>query len=185
MTQYYVYLHLTADEEIPFYVGKGSKNRAYVHSYRSKHWRSIVDKHGLKVEFIAKCLNEIEAFYLENFFIKLYGRKERGGLLVNQTDGGEGQSGAIVTDEKRELMRRLIRGKILKQVNAEQLIADYKELNNLRAVSDKHGICIATAMKYIPKDLRQESRSLNGRLNSVRMLGKKPWNHGGQASRSN
>lgn len=174
---YYVYQHSTLDG-IPFYIGKGSRNRAFVSAHRSNHWHGIVNKYGLVVSFIAKNLNEIEAFYLENFYIKIYGRKEGGGLLVNQTDGGEGQSGAIVTNSKRELMRRLIRGKILKQVNKDQLIKDYLRLLNLRAVSDLHGICIATAMKYIPKDLRQESRSANGRLNSVRLLGKKPWNYG-------
>lgn len=179
---FYVYRHVTADEGIHFYIGKGSKNRANVTAHRSKFWHSIVKAHGFKVEYIAKCLNEQEAFYLENFYIKLYGRKHSGGLLVNQTDGGEGQSGAIVSDAKRELMRKLIRGKILKQVNAEALIEDYKKLLNLRQVSDKYGICIATAMKYIPKDLRQESRSANGRLNSIRLLGKKPWNHGSRNS---
>lgn len=174
---YYVYQHSTL-EGIPFYIGKGSRNRAFVAAHRSKHWEAIVKKYGLIVSFIAKNLNEIEAFYLENFYIRLYGRKEKGGLLVNQTEGGEGQSGAIVSDAKKELMRRLIRGKILKQVNKEQLINDYQKLLNLRAVSDLHGICIATAMKYIPKELRQESRSANGRLNSVRLLGNKPWNYG-------
>jgi hypothetical protein len=176
--KYYVYRHVTASEGIPFYIGKGSRSRAYVTNYRSKFWHSIVKAHGYKVEFIAKHLNEIEAFYLENFYIKLYGRRHTGGLLVNQTDGGEGQSGAIVSHARRELMRTLIRGKILKQVNAEALIQDYKKLLNLRRVCDLHGICIATAMKYIPKDLRQESRSANGRLNSTRLLGKKPWNYG-------
>lgn len=174
---YYVYQHSTLDG-VPFYIGKGSKNRAFVSGYRSKHWQGIVKKYGLVVSFIAKNLNEIEAFYLENFYIRLYGRKQKGGLLVNQTEGGEGQSGAIVSDDRKELMRRLIRGKILKQVNKEQLIKDYQRLLNLRAVCDLHGICIATAMKYIPKELRQESRSANGRLNSVRLLGNKPWNYG-------
>lgn len=175
--RYYVYRHLTKDSEIPFYVGKGCKKRAFVTAHRSKFWKSIVKAHGFKVEFIAKCLNEQEAFYLENFYIKLYGRKHKGGLLVNQTDGGEGQSGAVVSQEKRELMRRAIRGKILKQVDSVRLINDYKRIQNLRKVSDLHGICIATAMKYIPKEIRQESRSANGRLNSIRMLGKKPWNY--------
>lgn len=169
---FYVYRHVTADEGIPFYIGKGSRNRANVTAHRSKFWHSIAKAHGYKVEYIAKCLNEQEAFYLENFYIKLYGRKHSGGLLVNQTDGGEGQSGAIWADTRRELMRRLIRGKILKQVNKDLLIQDYKKLMNLRAVSDLHGICIATAMKYIPKELRQESRSANGRLNSGRILAK-------------
>lgn len=63
--------------------------------------------------------------------------------------------------------------------------SDYKATNNLRQVCSKHGICIATAMKYIPKELRQESRSANGRLNSTRLLGKKPWNHGDKAGKRN
>lgn len=180
---YYVYQHSTLDG-VPFYIGKGSRNRAFVSTHRSNHWQGTVKKYGLIVSFIAKNLNEIEAFYLENYYIKLYGRKQRGGLLVNQTDGGEGQSGAIASDYRKELMRRLIRGKILKQVDKEQLIRDYQRLLNLRSVCDLHGICIRTAMKYIPKDLRQESRSANGRLNSVRLLGKKPWNYG-KANTSN
>lgn len=185
MTFYYVYLHKTEDSGMPFYIGKGSKNRAYVSNHRNKHWRSVVKAHGFKVEFLATHLNEIEAYYLESYFIKVYGRRQNGGLLVNQTDGGEGQSGAIPTKEHREKMRNAIKGKLLREVNAEALISDYKQTNNLRQVCSKHGICIATAMKYIPKELRQESRSANGRLNSIRLLGKKPWNHGNKAGKRN
>lgn len=183
MTYYYVYLHLTKDTNLPFYIGKGSKKRAYSKIHRNKHWHSIVKAHGFKVDFLATHLNEIEAYYLESYFIKVYGRREFGGCLVNQTDGGEGQSGAIPTQEHREKMRNAIKGKLLKRVNSEALISDYTELNNLRQVCAKHGICIATAMKYIPKELRQQSRSANGRLNSVRLLGKKPWNYGNKASK--
>lgn len=120
-------------------------------------------------------LNEIEAFYLENFYIRLYGRKDLGGLLVNQTDGGEGQAGAIVSDERRQLMRQKIKGKILKTVDSKTLIEDYKTALSLKAVAKKHSICIATAMKYIPKELRQLSRSRNGQLNTIRLKGNIPW----------
>lgn len=169
MRLFYIYAHLTADTNTPFYIGKGSKNRAFVSAHRNPHWRNIVAKHGFRVEFLHRCVNEIEAYYLESFYIKMYGRKDFGGLLVNQTDGGEGQSGAKHSEERKKLMSQIITGKILKPVDSEALIADYQQIKNLRKTADKHGICIATAMKYIPKEIRQESRSLNGRLNSDRL----------------
>ena len=184
MNKYYVYQHVTHDTNIPFYVGKGQKNRAFIKNHRNKWWNSVAKSHGYRVEFIKTNLNELEAFYLENFFIKLYGRRENGGLLVNQTDGGEGQSGAIVSASHREKMRKAINGKLLKPVNKDNLISDYKSLKNLRKAADLHGICIATAMKYIPKSLRQKSKSDNGKLNSVRLLGKKPWNYGKAGKRN-
>ncbi len=170
--RFYVYRHLTADTNIPFYVGKGNGYRAKTSGQRNKYWHSIVKKHGFTVEYIAKDLNELEAFYLEAFYIKLYGRKPNG-LLVNQTDGGDGQSGVLWNESRREYMSRVITGKILKPVDAEKLISDYLKLNSLKKASKLNGICIATAMKYIPKNLRQESRSANGRLNSIRLLGRK------------
>ena len=168
INKFYVYQHLTADTGVPFYVGKGHGYRATTSGQRNKYWHSIVKKHGFKVEYIATNLNELEAFYIEAFYIKGYGRKPNG-LLVNQTDGGDGQSGAVWLEARREHMSKTITGKILKPVDAEKLIADYKGLNNLKQVSKLHGICIATAMKYIPKELRQQSRSANGKLNSDRL----------------
>lgn len=178
MTQYYVYQHIRPDTGQPFYVGKGHSGRSRSKSSRNKYWHSIVKSVGYKVEFLAKNLNELEAYYLENFFIRLYGLKSSGGLLVNQTVGGDGQSGNKWTEERRMYMSSVITGKRLKEVDSEALIKDYQQIQNLKKVSIKHGICIATAMKYIPKEIRQESRSANGRLNSIRLQGNKPWNYG-------
>lgn len=175
---FYVYQHITADTETPFYVGKGSKDRAFSKASRNKFWKNIANKHGYKVQYISKNLNEAEAFYLENFYIKLYGRRDHGGILVNQTDGGDGQSGAVITEERKKYMSEKFTGRILKLVDAEAITNDYKKLLNLRAVANKYGICIATAMKYIPKEIRQLSRTQNGKLNAIRLLGKKPWNYG-------
>lgn len=179
---FYVYQHVRLDNGQPFYVGKGHSKRAFSTASRNKFWHSIVKSVGYRVEFIAKCLNEVEAYYLENFYIRLYGRRDSGGLLVNQTDGGDGQCGAIWTEDRRAHMSSVISGKKLKHVDQSKLIQDYQELKNLKTVSKKHGISIATAMKYIPKEIRQESRSANGRLNSIRLLGKKPWNYGSRGN---
>lgn len=86
----YVYVHLTADERIPFYVGKGFGDRAY-RKFRNNWWQNIVNKHGYTVEFIQKGLSDEEAIALEIEMIAKIGRRDQGkGTLVNLTDGGEG-----------------------------------------------------------------------------------------------
>lgn len=175
---YYVYKHINAETNIPFYVGKGINDRAYSKASRNILWKNIVNKYGYRVEFIMTNLNELEAYYLENFYIKLYKRKSDGGLLVNLTDGGDGQSGAVWTEDRRKLMSKKITGKILKPVDVDKLISDYKTIWNLSDVAKLHGICEGTAKKYIPKELRIQSRSKNGQMNSIRLLNKKPWNYG-------
>lgn len=93
---------------IPFYIGKGSGKRALTHFYPSylKHgrnpWKSyIIRKYWKDVEVIILTTHEEEraAFSSEEFLIAHYGTRKDGGLLVNQTSGGEGTSGLIVTDE--------------------------------------------------------------------------------------
>lgn len=178
LNNYYVYKHINAKTNVPFYIGKGINDRAYSKASRNVIWKNIVNKYGYRVEFIMTNLNELEAYYLENFYIKLYKRKDEGGTLVNMTDGGDGQSGVRWTNDRRKLMSKKITGKILKSVDVDKLIADYKVVCNLKKVSKMHGICAGTAKKYIPKELREESRSKNGQLNSIRLLNKKPWNYG-------
>jgi len=55
-------------------------------------------------------LSEDEAFELEKFLISFIGREIHGGPLVNLTDGGEGSSGLVHTEENREFFRRLHTG---------------------------------------------------------------------------
>ena len=49
---FYVYVHRTADTGRIFYVGKGTKNRAWTKGSRNLHWRNIVNKHGYTVEIV-------------------------------------------------------------------------------------------------------------------------------------
>lgn len=54
------------------------------------------------IVFIASGLTEKEAFNLEKFCIRLYGRVDNGtGILRNMTDGGEGLSGYLFSEEER------------------------------------------------------------------------------------
>lgn len=101
MSDFYCYIHKKADGT-PFYVGKGTKIRAYEFSRRTLWYNNIVAKEGgkknIKIE-IYKASNEQNAFDLEKIFIK--------GLrmfftLCNLTDGGEGISGLSRSAETKE-----------------------------------------------------------------------------------
>lgn len=101
MVCFYVYIHTRNDTGEVFYVGKGKGNRAYELG-RSKHWHNIANKHGVRVELVESGLQEWYAFELEVALIAYYGRKDLNlGQLVNLTDGGEGPSGFLVSEELR------------------------------------------------------------------------------------
>jgi len=93
----YLYRHIRLDKNEPFYIGIGSDEkhmRAYNKKGRSYSWKDIVYKIGYKVEIMLENLTWEEACKKEKFFIKFYGRKDlETGILVNFTDGGEGQWG--------------------------------------------------------------------------------------------
>jgi hypothetical protein len=83
---FYTYVWLREDGT-PFYVGKGSGDRAYT-KYNHRH--SPPPKNRI-VLYIAK--DEAEAFENEVALIWYYGRKDLGlGCLRNFTDGGDGVS---------------------------------------------------------------------------------------------
>ena len=102
MSIYYVYAYLrskdstTAPAGTPYYIGKGSNGRAY----RTHRHVKVPDRSS--IVFLETNLSENKAFEIEKFLIAYYGRKDNGtGILLNRTDGGEGTSGYIATEETR------------------------------------------------------------------------------------
>lgn len=90
-----VYIHRRKDNKDIFYVGIGNDiKRAYDFKNRSnKYWKNIVNKYGCIVEILEDGLSWEEACAKEVELIKKYGRIDLNeGLLVNMTDGGDGQS---------------------------------------------------------------------------------------------
>lgn len=104
--EFYTYAHYRANETTPFYIGKGSGQRAYATSGRSEYWNRVVKKHGLRVEILAWWDVESDAFEHERFLISCF--RDMGVKLCNMTDGGDGTSGLVRSEEwKRSVAERM------------------------------------------------------------------------------
>ena len=104
---YYIYSYLREDYS-PYYIGKGSGKRAYTKG--PKEVKPPRDKSRVKI--IKTDLTEEEAFLLEKLYILMFGRVDLGtGILRNKSDGGDGSSGAVRSEETREKLRQANLGK--------------------------------------------------------------------------
>lgn len=122
MNIYYVYQYLrekdsnTALAGTPYYIGKGKGNRAYVgHNNR-------IPSNKDYIQIIKDNLTEQEAMDLEIALIKKYGRKDLGtGILINLSNGGEGASGSIRSQEHKNRISQAQSGKVVLNVTRERL----------------------------------------------------------------
>ena len=103
---YYVYSYLREDCS-PYYIGKGSGNRAYTKG--PKEVKPPKDKS--RVRILKENLTEEDAFLVEKLYILMFGRKDLDtGILRNKTDGGDGASGTIVSPETRRKRSERMKG---------------------------------------------------------------------------
>ena len=95
---YYTYAYLREDKT-PYYIGKGKGNRIYSKSNR----RIKPPKDKSRIIFLKQNLTEAEAFRHEIYMIDVFGRKDLGtGILYNRTDGGDGSSGWVPSEENKK-----------------------------------------------------------------------------------
>jgi group I intron endonuclease len=111
--RFYVYAYLRSKDSehgkklTPYYIGKGKGKRAFSTS------RRVAPRPGDTnfVVFVQEGLTEEEAFALEKYCIKLYGRLDTGtGILRNLTDGGEGASGSVASEDTRRKLSKALLG---------------------------------------------------------------------------
>jgi hypothetical protein len=98
--RFYTYAYLREDRT-PYYIGKGAGDRVY---YKKKN-EVKPPKDKSRIIFLKQNLTEEEAFKHEIYMIVVFGRKDLGtGILRNLTDGGEGVSGVVISEETRKKM---------------------------------------------------------------------------------
>lgn len=139
----YLYRHIRLDTETPFYIGIGKPEsltyqRAYSKSNRSLHWHNVVNKVGYRVEIMLDNIPYNFVKIKEKEFIQMYGRIDlNNGILVNHTDGGEGNTN---WSEERRLKQRLAQtGKFISQETRDKL--------SKAALGKKHSIDTINAMR--------------------------------------
>ena len=186
----YQYGEYTFEYE-PFYVGKGSYNQHTSHLREAKNLflddSKLSLKHKILIEMIKfdkvepiilkvkDNISEIESFKLERLLISLIGRLDKKtGPLVNLTDGGEGTSGWMPSEE--------FKIKVGERSKGNSYGIGYKHTEH-----HKKRVSILHKGKMISKETREKiSKSHKGKPHteetkkkmSESFKGRIPWNKG-------
>ena len=159
---FYTYLHRRASDGQPFYVGKGMGRRAWAAQNRNQHWKNTRAKHGVKVEVLAHWPTEAEAFEHEQFLIWCF--KDMGCKLVNQTGGGEGSSGRVVSEATKLKISNAVAPKLRSQEaraaasqRAAQRMANQAERSRVSEGLRKHYEAPEAIQRLKQQGLRQAS----------------------------
>jgi len=118
---YYTYAYLREDRT-PYYIGKGSGDRAYQKHIRN-NGQNLLPKNRNQILILKNFEIEDEAYKHEQYLIALYGRKCEGGILVNMVHGGKGGARKYLTKKEKE--NALLRNKI----NAAKKLKRWREEN--------------------------------------------------------
>jgi hypothetical protein len=152
---YYTYAYLREDGT-PYYIGKGKNKRLY--NKGNRIFSPPKDKS--RILFLKQNLTEEEAFKHEIYMIAVFGRKDLGaGILHNRTNGGEGLSGWVASEETRKKMGEAQKGKTLSEETKAKMSAAHKG----KTLSDEH-IQKLKNREFSEETIRKMSEAKSGKL---------------------
>ena len=168
LRRFYVYAFLrNKDSESgpkysPYYIGKGCGKRAF-----EKHGRVIpMPQDNAYIVFIEQNLTERQAFDLEGYCIKIFGRVDLNtGILRNLTNGGDGISGYQHSAATIQLMSQKARGHqrwLGKKHNKEA-----KTKMSLRKIKHLYELADPNSEIYITENLREFSLAMGLHYSSM------------------
>jgi hypothetical protein len=97
-----------------------------------------------RILYLKQNLTEEEAFKHEIYMIDVFGRKDLGtGILHNRTDGGEGSSGCIPSEETKRKLSEVNKGKIVSEETRKKI----SETSKGKTLSEEHIKKISEANK--------------------------------------
>jgi hypothetical protein len=186
MNNFYVYVHYRNDTLQPFYVGKGNGKRYMSKHSRNKHWKNIVNKVGFTPMIIENFLTEEKSFELEKYYIQHFGRNN----LCNMTDGGDGMSGHIPTEQTRKKISQGRMGKTHNEKTKKKMseikwnmtketkkkISESKK-GKIYSIEHKKKISESRIGKPSPFKGGKHSEETKKKMSEIRK-GKLPWNKG-------
>ena len=117
---HYAYIYTDPNNYEPFYVGKGQKRRAYAHMQLNSQRTNkrlknrilkLVEQSKKPIITLIPTSSEELALMLEKGLIKIFGRKDLNkGTLYNFTDGGEGTTNFIRSEEAKRKTSEKLKG---------------------------------------------------------------------------
>lgn len=165
---FYVYI-LFRPNGVPCYVGKGKGNRwthheRFSHSHYNKHLARIITNARMPLPKVKVRVNltEDDALATEIAFIRAIGREVDGGPLVNLTDGGDGKSGYLLSEETKARISQAHKGKTISVEAKAKISAALKGV----AKPSSHGPNVSVAL--MGHSLSEETKRKIGKANRGR-----------------